>query len=112
MDEVPCSASELKHMKIPILVEPTEDQRFRATGGSPLVGSVEADTPNEAVEKLRDVIQDRLAKGAQFAAIEVPDGENPWLAGAGMFRDDALYDDWQRAIADYRREANEMTDAP
>jgi hypothetical protein len=103
---------ELKQMKIPILVEPTDDQRFRATGGSPLLGSVEADTADEAVEKLRDMIEDRLAKGAQIASIEIPDGDNPWMAGAGMFRDDTLYDDWQQAIADYRREANEMADAP
>jgi hypothetical protein len=112
MGQFPCLALELKHMKIPILIEPTADQRFRATGGSPLVGSVEADTPDEAVEKLRELIQDRVAKGAQIASIELPDGVDPWLAGAGMFRDDPLYDDWQQAIAGYRREANETSDAP
>lgn len=31
---------------------------------------------------------------------------NPWLDGAGMFRDDPLFDDWQRAIAEYRRETD------
>jgi hypothetical protein len=25
---------------------------------------------------------------------------NPWLEGAGMFRDDPLFDDWQRVIAE------------
>jgi len=107
-----CLALELKHMKIPILIEPTANQRFRAIGGSPLAGSVEADTPDEAVEKLKVLIQDRVAKGAQITSIDLPDGVDPWLAGAGMFRDDPLYNDWQQAIVDYRREANETADAP
>ena len=29
-----------------------------------------------------------------------------------MFRDGPLFDDWQRAIADYRREANQIVDVP
>jgi hypothetical protein len=29
---------------------------------------------------------------------------NPWLAMAGMFKDDPLFDEWQAAIAEYRRE--------
>jgi hypothetical protein len=37
---------------------------------------------------------------------------NPWLEGAGMFRDDPLFDDWQRAIAEYRREVDANPDAP
>ena len=37
---------------------------------------------------------------------------NPRLEGAGMFRDDPLFDDWQRAIADYRREVDSDPDAP
>jgi hypothetical protein len=32
--------------------------------------------------------------------------ENPWLKGAGMFRDDPLFEEWQRAIAEYRREVD------
>lgn len=99
-------------MKIPILIEPTADQRFRATGGAQLVGSVEADTPGEAVEKFKELIRERVKNGAQIASVELPDGEDPWLAGAGMFRDDPLYDDWQQAIGDYRRAADETADAP
>lgn len=32
--------------------------------------------------------------------------ENPWLKGAGMFRDAPLFEEWQRAIAEYRREVD------
>jgi hypothetical protein len=55
--------------------------------------------------KLKQLIDDRVAQGARIAAFELSDGENPWRDGVGMFRDEPLFDDWQQAIADYRREA-------
>ncbi len=99
-------------MRIPILVEPISVERYRATGGEPFVESVEAETPDAALAKMRERIAGRLSQGAHIAMLDLPDGGNPWLDGAGMFRDDPLFDDWQRAIADYRREANEGADAP
>jgi len=99
-------------VKIPILIEPTSDRRFRAAGAEPFVGGVEADTPNAVLEQLRKLIDERLSRGALIAALELPEGGNPWLAGAGMFRDDPLFDDWQRAIADCRREADQDASAP
>lgn len=99
-------------MKIPVLIEPTEGHRYRAVGGEPFVGSVEADTPEAALEQVRQLIAARVAQGARITAVEVPDGTNPWLDGAAMFREDPLFDDWQQAIADYRRQANENEDIP
>ena len=40
-------------MKIPILIEATEDQRFRATGGEPFASAVEADTPEAALDEIK-----------------------------------------------------------
>ncbi len=99
-------------MKIPILIEVTSEQRYRAISGEPFVGSVEAETPEAALEKMKHLIDNRIAQGARIVALDLPDDANPWLEGVGMFRDDPLFDDWQRAIADYRREANHMADAP
>jgi hypothetical protein len=99
-------------MKIPILIEVTPEQRYRASAGEPFAGSVEGDSPEAVLEQMKARIDDRVAHGALIAAIELPDGENPWLSGVGMFRDDPLFESWQQAIADYRREANSLTDAP
>lgn len=99
-------------MKIPVLIEATSDHRYRATGGEPFVGSVEGDSPNAALEQMRKLIHDRVSQGALIAALELPEGTNPWLDGAGVFKDDPLFDDWQRAIADYRREVDDEADAP
>ena len=99
-------------MKIPVLIETTSDHRFRASGFEPFVGSVEADSPQAVLEKMQQQIDDRMANGAHIAALEIPDTENAWLTGAGMFRDEPLFDDWQQAMTDYRRAANQLADAP
>ena len=99
-------------MKIPVLIEPISQERYRATGSHPFVGSVEAETPDAALAKMKQLIDDRLAQGARIALIELPSGANPWLEMAGIFHDDPLFDEWQQAIADYRREVNENADAP
>ena len=61
---------------------------------------------------MKQLINDRVAQGARIAALDLPNGANPWLDGAGMFRDDPLFDDWQGVIADYRRKANQIADTP
>ena len=99
-------------LKIPILIEPTAERRYRATGGEPFVASVEAETAEAAVEKMKDLIADRVQHGAVIAELELPCGENPWLAGAGMFRNDPFFHDWQQAIADHRRQIDQTADAP
>ena len=98
-------------MKIPVLIEATSEHRFRARGGEPFLVDVEAETPAAALAKVRNAIKERVAGGASIVELEVSQG-NPWLAGAGMFRDDLLFDDWQRAVSEYRRKANEQSDVP
>ena len=99
-------------MKIPVLIETTPDHRYRAAGAEPFAGVVEADTPDAALAQMRRLIDDRVAGGALVAELELPEGANPWLDGAGMFRDDPLFDDWQAAIADRRRQVNDSADTP
>ena len=99
-------------MKIPVLIEPISPERYRATGSGPFVGSVDAETPDAALAKMKQLIDDRLAQGARIALIDLPSGANPWLDMAGIFQDDPLFDEWQRAIADYRREVDQDPEAP
>ncbi len=53
-----------------------------------------------------------LRPNGNLAETDSPRSANLWLDGAGMFRDDPLFDDWQRAIAEHRRGADRATDAP
>ena len=43
-------------MQIPVLVEPTSENRFRATSGDPFGLETEAATRDEAVRKLCDLL--------------------------------------------------------
>jgi hypothetical protein len=99
-------------MKIPILIEAAAGDRYRASVGEPFGGSAEGDSPEAVLQMIRQQIERRVAQGARIATLDVPNGDNPWLAGYGMFRDDPLFKEWQQAMADYRREVNQRADAP
>ena len=99
-------------MKIPILIEATGDRRYRATGGEPFAIAVKADTPEAALDELKKGIVDRVARGGRIEALDIPGDSNPWHEGFGMFRDDPLFDDWQRAIRDNRRIVDDSAEGP
>ena len=98
-------------MKIPILVEPIENDGYRATSGPPLAASAEGATRDEALARLREEINRRMADGAVVMPLDInTTEENPWLAVAGIFQNDPLFDEWQAAIEEYRRKVDEEED--
>jgi len=98
-------------MQIPILVEPVPGRGFRASDGGPFALTAEAPTRDEAIAKLREQIDERMAAGARVESFDLPAPEHPWARFAGMLKDDPLFDEWQQAIADYRRSVDEDPDA-
>jgi hypothetical protein len=52
--------------------------------------------------KLRAKLQARLKKGSQVVGLEIGPEAHPLMQFAGMFKDDPLFDDWQKAIEEYR----------
>jgi hypothetical protein len=95
-------------MKIPILVEPIENDGFRATSGPPFAISAEGATRGEALARLRAEIDRRMAEGAVVMPLDIATTEeNPWLATAGIFRNNPLFDEWQEAIEEYRRKLDD-----
>ncbi|MFI5455243.1 MAG: type II toxin-antitoxin system HicB family antitoxin [Isosphaerales bacterium] len=98
-------------MKIPVLIEPIANDGFRATGGPPFAVTAQGTTREEALARLREAIDHRMAEGSVLVPLEInTTEENPWDAVAGMFRDDPLFDDWQEAIAEHRRKVDEDED--
>jgi hypothetical protein len=94
-------------MEIPVLIELIPGRGFRARGGEPFALSAEGPTPDDALQTLRGLIDVRLRAGARLVPLEVPSpsnpsAEDPWSKGAGMFRDDPLFEEWQAAIAKRR----------
>jgi hypothetical protein len=98
--------SEEGRMEIPIIVEPAGDNAFRASSGGLWGLEVEAPSREEAIRKLRELIDGRLSAGAEVLELEIGDRAHPLARFAGMFKDDPLLQPWKDAIAEYRR-ANE-----
>jgi predicted RNase H-like HicB family nuclease len=95
-------------MKIPVLIEPIANGGFRATGGPPFEVTAQGTTREETLARLREAIDHRMVEGSVLVPLEIDTTEeNPWIAVAGMFRDDPLFDEWQEAIAEYRRKVDE-----
>ena len=62
-------------------------------------------TEQEALDRVRTLIRDLLSR-TRFVQVELDVSEhqfgNPWLTKAGMFADDPTWDDFLKAMADYR----------
>lgn len=90
-------------MQIPILVEQVQNNGYRARSGEPLALSADGETADEAITKLQALVAAKLQSGARLLSMPLPPNDNPWLRGAGMFKDDPLFDEWQQEIADQRK---------
>ncbi|MFI5454390.1 MAG: hypothetical protein ACHRXM_02975 [Isosphaerales bacterium] len=99
-------------MIIPVLIEPIGDGGYRASGGPPFAISVQGASREKALGRLQVEIQGKIDGGAVFVPLEVgPNLVNPWLQGAGMFRDNPLFNAWRESIAEYRRSVDQDSDS-
>lgn len=98
-------------MQIPVLIEPIAGDGYRARGVEPFALTVEGATRDEVLRKLRESIQRRLVGGVELISLEVPTTENPWLRVEGIYKDDPLFEEWQQAIAEYRKQVDEDPNA-
>jgi hypothetical protein len=109
-------------MEIPVFVEPTPTG-FRAATGSPLPLTADGPTADAAVTALYTLLADRLRAGGQVRTLTVraadegrvgdvltPQRVNEILAAAQRLASDPLFDDWVRAVEEYRREHNTVPD--
>jgi hypothetical protein len=99
-------------VKLPVLIEPVAGDGYKACGTFPFEYTTEGATADEAVRKLQQLIQNRLTNGAELIALDVPRADNPWIRLEGVYKDDPLFDEWQTAIAEYRRQADLEAEKP
>jgi hypothetical protein len=99
-------------VRIPILLEPVAGNGYRARGIEPFSLTAEGATREEALDRFRQLLADRLAGGAEIVALDVPTAAHPLAEFAGMFKDDSLIDDWKQSMAEYRRKVDADPDYP
>ena len=95
-------------MRISVLIEPVSGKRYRARGSEPLGLIAEGATRDEALQNLRDQIEERVAGGAESVSIDLPEQRpaHAWLRSAGMIQDDPLVEEWKQAMVEYRRQVD------
>lgn len=90
-------------MDVQVFVERVNDDCFRA---SALTLSVEGTTRLEALNRLRELIQERLAAGALVETIRIPDTP-PHAKYAGSWKkDDPVIQEYLAIIEENRRKAD------
>jgi len=94
-------------MQIPVVVERVKGNGYRASSADPVAVSARGPTRDEALSKLREKIQARLKKGIELVGLEVGPLANPWLQGAGMFKNDPWIDDWVQSMGEYRKQVED-----
>lgn len=101
-------------MGLPVLIEREADDRYRARTGEPLPLTAEGATADEALERLRALMDERLSNGTVLTEVGGSKGTakaggtpNPWVAITGDLENEPLFDEWVAAMAEYRREVDE-----
>jgi hypothetical protein len=89
-----------------VLVEPVAGG-FQARTGEPFSLTAAGSSRDGALQKLHELIKARLATGAEIVPLEVGPPEPLPLPPPGIFKDNPLFDEWQEAIAEYRRKIDE-----
>ena len=98
-------------MQIPVLIERIAQNGYRARGSEPFALSARGATREEALAKLQAKIESRLRRGVELVQLDVGATSDPWMAFAGMFKDDPWIEDWKRSVQEYRRKVDEDPDA-
>ena len=92
-------------MKIPVLVEKLPDKGYRARAGDPFCMSAEGKTQPVALEKLRKMIEERRKAGAWIVHLDIGNIDNPLMQTCGTLDpDDPMTKEWEKAMAEYRKE--------
>lgn len=100
------SDSNAPKLTYPILVEPTQSGCWTAQVVGWAESRVESATRSEALHQLQQRLSEQLAN-SHLVHLEVPapQPENPWLAIAGLFKDDPQFDE---VIAEIERDRQEL----
>lgn len=95
-------------MNVSVMLEQVRDSGYRATVFAPAPLVAEAATREQAIEKIREKIRERLSE-VEVIQVEVsglagtPD---PWIAMAGTWRGHPDSAELEQHFRDYRRDVN------
>ena len=90
-------------MEVSVILERVENNGYRASCGEPFAATAEGETREEALDRLRGVLADRISAGAEVVRLQVP---VPRPKGP-IWPDDEITRDWLEGIAEARKRADQ-----
>jgi hypothetical protein len=95
-------------MQLTVLVERIDEQTYRAETAQPVSLATEGRTREEALERLRNLVQQRLQAG-EMVHLDLSDAAvaHPWVPYAGIWKNHPDIDALLDHIAEYRRQLDE-----
>lgn len=96
-------------MKMTVLVERLDEEKYRASTGYPLVIESEGKSRDEAVERLRKRALERLER-SELVQVSIADDRNinPWVKYAGLWKDHPDFEAFLENIAEYRQTGDDV----
>jgi hypothetical protein len=99
-------------MQVSVLIEAVKGNGYRARGAEPFGLSAEDATREEALAKLKAMVEKQLQAGAEVVTFQVGAEPHPWMRFAGMFKDDPYFQDVLEIMAENRRKMDEDASVP
>jgi len=99
-------------VQIPVLVQRVKGNGYRARGKEPFALSATGATRKEALAKLRAKVEARLKNGAELVGLEVGAQPHPLAEFAGMFKDEPMFEDVLRIMAENRKKMDADANIP
>ena len=100
-------------MQIAVVIERLTDNRFRAKSATAQLFAVEGESAEESLRLWRERFSSVLPADAEVVRVEpATASEHPLARFAGDLKDDPLFDDWQAAIEEFRRQRDLEDDLP
>lgn len=94
-------------MQIPIVIESLPGNRFRAKSASLHTFAVEGESAEKSLRLWQERFASVLPADAVIVRVESPPtAEHSLTRFAGRFKDDPLFDEWQKAIEEFRQKCD------
>jgi predicted RNase H-like HicB family nuclease len=90
-------------MEVSVVLERVANNGYRARCGEPLPASAEGDTREQALDRLRGVLAEKIAAGVEVVRLRVPTVS----PSSPIWPDDEFTKAWLAGIAEARRQADE-----
>jgi predicted RNase H-like HicB family nuclease len=95
-------------MQIPVLIEPVDGNGYRA---QPFPFTAQGATPEEALQKLRELLEGRISSGAKIVQMEILPKDDPRRQMVGIWDpNDPDIKEWRQAMEEYREKVEQDPD--